>query len=70
MAALLHRLADEGLEAFYQGAIPRTIVRQVRQNGGILAEEDFARYRPAVVEPLTIDYRGYRVLTPPPPSGG
>jgi gamma-glutamyltranspeptidase/glutathione hydrolase len=70
MTALLHRLADEGPEAFYHGDIPRTIVRQVRQNGGILAEEDFARYQPEVVEPLAIDYRGYRVLTPPPPSGG
>jgi gamma-glutamyltranspeptidase/glutathione hydrolase len=70
MAALLHRLADEGPGAFYQGDIPETIVRQVRQNGGILAEEDFARYRPEVVEPLALDYRGYRVLTPPPPSGG
>jgi gamma-glutamyltranspeptidase/glutathione hydrolase len=70
IARLLHRLAREGPRAFYQGDIPRTIVRQVRENGGILAEEDFERYRAEVVEPLAIDYRGYRVLTPPLPSGG
>ncbi len=70
MAGLLRRLAEEGPTAFYRGEIPRTIVRQVREHGGILAEEDFERYRPEVVEPVGIDYRGDRVLTPPPPSGG
>ena len=70
MAKLLLRLAEQGPGAFYHGDIPKMIVRQVRAGGGILAEEDFERYQPAVVEPLVIDYRGIRVLTPPPPSGG
>lgn len=70
LAALLRRLADEGPSAFYQGEVARTIVRQVRDRGGILAEEDLARCRATVVDPLAIDYRGLRVLTPPPPSGG
>jgi len=70
MAKLLRRLAEEGPWALYRGDIPRTIVRQVRENGGILAEEDFRYCRPAVVEPLAIEYRGYRVLTAPPPAGG
>jgi len=70
LAGLLRRLATEGPTAFYQGEVPRTIVRQVQANGGILSEEDFARYRPSIVEPLAIDYRGYCVVTPPPPSGG
>jgi gamma-glutamyltranspeptidase/glutathione hydrolase len=70
MAGVLRQLAAEGPSAFYRGDVPRTIVRQVRDHGGILAEEDFTGYRPAVVEPLAIAYRGHRVLTPPPPSGG
>jgi gamma-glutamyltranspeptidase/glutathione hydrolase len=70
IAKLLRRLADQGPNAFYHGEIPQTIVKQVRAGGGILAEDDFERYQAAVVEPLAIDYRGYRVLTPPPPSGG
>src|SRR5437762_12997683 len=70
MSRLLKLLASEGPGTFYQGEIPRAIVRQVQANGGVLSEEDFARYRPAMVEPLAVDYRGYRVLTPPPPSGG
>jgi gamma-glutamyltranspeptidase / glutathione hydrolase len=70
MARLLRRLSQQGPREFYQGDIPQMIVRQVRSGGGILAEEDFERYQPEVVEPLATDYRGNRVLTPPPPSGG
>ena len=70
LARLLRRLAAEGPEAFYHGDIPRIIVQQVRDRGGILAVDDFENYRPIIVEPLAIDYRGHRVLTSPQPSGG
>jgi gamma-glutamyltranspeptidase/glutathione hydrolase len=70
LARLLRRLIDGGPGLFYHGDIPQRIVRQVREHGGILAEDDFAGYRPQVVPPLEIDYRGCRVVTPPPPSGG
>jgi gamma-glutamyltranspeptidase / glutathione hydrolase len=70
LARLLRRLSAEGPAAFYHGDIPRTIVGQIRDFGGILTERDFSEYRPTLVEPLAIDYRGHRVLTPPPPSGG
>lgn len=70
LARMLRRLAEEGPEVFYQGDIPQTIVRQVRANGGILAEDDFKRCQAGLVEPLGVDYRGYRVVTPPLPSGG
>jgi gamma-glutamyltranspeptidase / glutathione hydrolase len=70
LAKLLQRLAKDGPGTFYRGDIPRAIVQQLRDRGGILAEEDFERYRPTIVEPLGIKYRGYHVLTAPPPSGG
>jgi gamma-glutamyltranspeptidase/glutathione hydrolase len=63
-------LGDEGPQSFYRGDIPQTIVRQVRENDGILVEEDFQRYVASIVEPLASEYRDYRLLTPPPPSGG
>ena len=70
LAKLIRTLADEGPQAFYQGEIARRIVKQVREHGGILSEEDFASYCPRMVEPLSIDYRGHQLFTPPPPSGG
>lgn len=70
LGRLLRRLAEDGPAAFYHGDIPRQIMRQVREHGGILTEDDFARYQPEIVEPLAVTYRGFRVLTAPPPSGG
>ena len=70
LARLIRRLCDDGPAAMYQGEIPRQIVRQVHDHGGILAEEDFTNYKAAVVEANTIKYRGYELFTPPPPAGG
>jgi gamma-glutamyltranspeptidase len=70
LAVLLRRLGDEGPESFYTGEIARQIVAQVRENGGILNEADFAEYRTRLVEPLTTRYRNLELVTPPPPSGG
>src|SRR5439155_8618514 len=47
LAGLLRRLASEGPGAFYHGDTPRTIVRQVQANGGILSEDGLSRYYPA-----------------------
>jgi gamma-glutamyltranspeptidase/glutathione hydrolase len=68
-ARLLRRLADEGPEAFYHGDIPRQIVRQIHDHGGILSEEDFATYKPTEVRPDRASYRGVQFFTPPAPSG-
>jgi gamma-glutamyltranspeptidase/glutathione hydrolase len=70
LATLIRTLRDEGPAAMYRGDIPRRIVRQVREHGGILSEEDFAAYAPTVVEPVVADWRGHRLFTPPPPAGG
>jgi gamma-glutamyltranspeptidase / glutathione hydrolase len=70
LARLLRQLATDGPRAFYHGDIARIIVEQVRKRGGILTAEDFETYRPTIIEPLSIEYRGHCVLTPPPPSGG
>jgi gamma-glutamyltranspeptidase / glutathione hydrolase len=70
LAALLRRLAADGPDFFYIGEIPQRICRQIREHGGILLEQDFGAYRPRTVKPLSVNYRGYDLFTPPPPSGG
>jgi gamma-glutamyltranspeptidase/glutathione hydrolase len=69
-ARVLRQLMDQGADAIYRGDIPREVVRQVQAHGGVLTEEDFTRYAATSVEPVKISYRGYDILTPPPPSGG
>jgi gamma-glutamyltranspeptidase/glutathione hydrolase len=70
LGRLIRRVGKEGAAALYHGEIPRAIVRQVQGHGGILSEQDMSDYRPKIVDPIKIDYRGYEVYTPPPPSGG
>ncbi len=69
LGRLIRRIAADP-KSFYHGEIPREIVRQVRAHGGILSEEDFARYEPRVVDAVHVNYHGIDLHTPPPPSGG
>ena len=68
LAATLQQLIPEG-DAFYQG-IAKKIVAASEANGGILSEDDFATYEVSEYEPISCDYRGYKVISSPPPGGG
>jgi gamma-glutamyltranspeptidase/glutathione hydrolase len=70
LARLLEQLAEDGPGIFYEGEIARRIVWFLRDRDGLLTEEDFHSYRPQFVEPIQSSFRGYDLLTPPPPSGG
>jgi gamma-glutamyltranspeptidase/glutathione hydrolase len=70
LARFIQRMMAEGPGTLYRGDIARQIVRQVREHGGILTEEDLATYEPMLVEPITVTYRGHEVFTPMPPAGG
>ena len=69
LAKTLRTIAKDGPESFYQGELPQRIVKQIRAHGGILSEKDFAQYEARAVEPISLDYRGYKVLGLPPTSG-
>lgn len=70
LARTLTRIAAEGSDVFYKGGIARDIAAFYRQNGGILDYEDLAGYQTQWVEPISTDYRGYRIYTQPPNSSG
>jgi len=70
LAATLRRLAREGPDAFYRGPIGAAIAADVQRRGGILTAEDLASYQPKLREPLRGSYRGYEVISFPPPSSG
>ena len=70
LADSLEAIAKDGSEAFYRGAIAKKIVAASQQNGGILSLADFANYQIGEYEPLSCNYRGYRVVSSPPPGGG
>jgi len=70
LAASLDRIAREGPRAFYQGPIGEKIIAAVRAAGGVMTREDLAAYRPVLREPLRGSYRGYDIVSMPPPSSG
>lgn len=70
LAHTLEQVAHGGTDAFYHGPIAQELVRVSRLNGGILQNEDFARYTPRELPPLSCTYRGFLVETAPPPSAG
>ena len=70
LAQTLRRVQSEGVEAFYSGDIPQAVEQYVSREGGVLNANDFADYRPLVREPVRGSYRGYEIISMPPPSSG
>jgi gamma-glutamyltranspeptidase/glutathione hydrolase len=55
---------------FYHGAIAEAVAAASRANGGLLTPQDFAAYEVTESAPISCRYRGYTVLSAPPPSSG
>ncbi|MBP2648804.1 MAG: hypothetical protein H6Q77_2428 [Gemmatimonadetes bacterium] len=70
LARTLALVADSGADVFYQGSIAEAIAREVQSGGGLISREDLAQYRALWRTPLENTYRGWRVITMPPVSGG
>jgi gamma-glutamyltranspeptidase/glutathione hydrolase len=70
LAITLQAIARGGPEAFYRGVIAERIAAAVREAGGVMNEADLAGYKPVLRAPLRGQYRGYEVVSMPPPSSG
>jgi gamma-glutamyltranspeptidase/glutathione hydrolase len=70
LADTLERFAREGIEAFRSGSIAAAVVAASEAGGGHLTLDDFARYEPRFVEPVSVDHRDHRLLGGPPPTSG
>lgn len=70
LANTLQQLAKGGRDAFYKGDIARQIDRFMRENGGYLRYEDFAKHHSDWVEPVGVDYKGYTLWELPPNGQG
>ena len=66
LAESLRTIAKEGLPAFYGGDLGRRIVQGNSELGGIYSDEDLESYSAQWRDPISIDYKGYRVYTTPP----
>jgi len=69
-AHTLEVLGAHGADGFYRGEVAAKLVAAVRAAGGNWTLADLAGYSAKERTPLSIDYRGYRIVTAPPPSSG
>ena len=67
---MLRAIATDGPDAFYKGRIADAVVAASAANGGILTKRDFADYTVTETSPIRCTYRGYDILSAPPPSSG
>ncbi len=70
LANTLEAIERQGPRAFYDGLIAKKIAAASAKGGGILTAQDFADYRVTEGRPLTCTYRGYTIVSTPPPSSG
>ena len=66
----LHYIAENGARSFYEGEITEKIVSDLQRLGGVLTLNDFKHHTSDWVEPISVDYRGYRAYNLPPNTQG
>ncbi len=70
LAATLTLLAQKGRRGFYHGTVARQLVDGVQRAGGIWTHQDLKMYTVVERQPIIGEYRGYRIVSAPPPSSG
>lgn len=70
LAQCLRRIADRGPEGFYEGETADLLVKEMKRGGGIITARDLKEYTAVWREPIQARYRGYRIVSMPPPSSG
>jgi gamma-glutamyltranspeptidase/glutathione hydrolase len=70
LARTLEAIAHRGAKGFYAGRVAQAIVATMGKYHGLVTEQDLAHYQPTLRKPLVGHFRGYEVLSVPPPSSG
>ena len=70
LAKTLRAVAEGGADAFYKGPIADLVASDMKANGGLISREDLAAYQAIERVPIRGTYRGYEIISMPPPSSG
>ncbi len=70
LANTLQRIAEQGVDGFYQGKTADLIVKEMERHGGLITKADLSAYEPVVRSPVHGTYRGYDIYSMSPPSSG
>lgn len=70
LANTINLIAEHGRDGFYKGKTAESIVKAMKANNGLMILDDFSNYKAYVRAPISTSYRGNKVFTSGPPSGG
>ena len=70
LAWTLEQIKENGKDGFYKGMVAELLVKQVKSLGGYITLDDLENYKPMEREPIIGTYRGYEIISMPPPSSG
>ena len=70
LAETLERIRDQGRDGFYSGKTAELICKEMERGSGLISEKDLEEYRSVLRKPLVTNYKGYKIISVPPPSGG
>ncbi|MGE7955380.1 gamma-glutamyltransferase [Pseudomonas sp. NPDC089530] len=70
LAKTLREISGKGADGFYKGWVAQAIVDSSKAGKGIITQADLDKYRTRELAPIECDYRGYHVVSAPPPSSG
>ena len=70
LAWTLEQIKEKGRDGFYKGKVAELLVKQVSSLGGYITLEDLEKYQPVERAPVIGTYRGYEIISMPPPSSG
>ena len=70
LAATLTAISAQGPRGFYEGPVAEKLAAGIRDAGGIMTTDDLKSYRPVIRAPVRGSYRGYDIVSMPPPSSG
>ena len=70
LANTFKEISKNGTKGFYEGEIAEKIVDAMKKNNGLITTEDLKNYKSFFRMPIAMNYKGYKVYTAAPPSGG
>ena len=70
LAKTLRLIRDHGKDGFYKGETAELLIKQIEADGGIISQKDLDDYKVVEREPVKGTYRGYEIVSMPPPSSG
>ncbi|MHA7130704.1 gamma-glutamyltransferase [Algoriphagus namhaensis] len=70
LAQTLEAIRDQGRDGFYKGAVAEEIERYMKANGGIITQDDLAKYEAVERKPVKTTFKAFEIFSMPPPSSG